>query len=73
MAFDWSYNGGDPNELLDHEGKPYSMAADGSGLNPEFYSPRCRSCHAHLDDKGHRAKNMKRLHEQGRAGLGART
>lgn len=43
-AIDWSYQGGDPNELIaDNEWKsPYS-------LDPVYYVPRCRLCHNHFD------------------------
>ena len=49
-AHEWSYDGGDPDELHtdpsirgEHPGLAYS-------LNPQFYSPRCRSCHRHRDE-----------------------
>ncbi len=42
QACDWSYQFGDPNELLDPYGRPYSL--DGS-----YYKPRCRPCHKRYD------------------------
>lgn len=43
-ARDWSYQGGDPNELsADNEwNSRYS-------LDPAYYVPRCRLCHNHFD------------------------
>lgn len=49
-AREWSYRGGDPAELIsgsaerrEHPGMPYS-------IKPEFYDPRCTSCHRIFDD-----------------------
>lgn len=46
-AIDWSYQGGDPNELTaDNKWKSrYS-------LNPTFYVARCRRCHNEHDKRG---------------------
>ncbi|ATE85171.1 hypothetical protein SEA_DATTRAN_68 [Streptomyces phage Dattran] len=45
-ATDWSYRGGDPDELASteaaNEGRVYS-------LDPSYYDPRCRSCHKIYD------------------------
>ncbi len=48
-AHEWSYDGGDPDELTtsdsprdEHPGLAYS-------LNPDYYSPRCRPCHHRRD------------------------
>lgn len=48
-AHEWSYDGGDPDELTtsdsprdEHPGLAYS-------LNPDYYSPRCRPCHRRRD------------------------
>lgn len=43
-GYDWSYLGGDPNELTSAVG-PYS-------LNLTFYAPRCRYCHRRTDRSG---------------------
>lgn len=44
-ALDWAYDHGDPNELYDSRGCPYS-------LNPERYMPLCRQCHCIFDQIG---------------------
>lgn len=53
QAYDWSYSGGDPDEIIAqtkmHLGMPYS-------LKPEFYDPRCRKCHIAFD-KGSMCRN----------------
>ena len=41
-AADWSYNHTDPNADIDVRGRVFSM-------QPEHYSPRCRSCHHKFD------------------------
>ena len=41
-AHDWSYNHSDPEQLTGRNGCSYST-------NPDFYEPRCRSCHRRLD------------------------
>jgi len=43
-ATDWSYNHGDPDELLTRHDRPYSLKLD-------YYSPRCRSCHTTFDHR----------------------
>ena len=44
-AADWSYNHRDPNEKVDPKtGASYSA-------NPDFYDPRCRTCHIAFDAK----------------------
>lgn len=40
-AREWSYDGGDPNELREH-GSLYS-------LEPRYYKPRCVTCHRKMD------------------------
>lgn len=41
-AEDWSYDHTDPAEVIDDQGRPYSMDA-------LHYEPRCRSCHRRFD------------------------
>lgn len=46
QARDWSYVGGDPNELVDPaSGLTYSTRVD-------LYVPRCRGCHVEYDGRG---------------------
>lgn len=45
-ALQWSYSGGDPNELVEG-GFPYS-------LDTGRYDPRCRSCHTLFDAREYR-------------------
>lgn len=42
-AAEWSYNGGDPNERRDDQGRAFVR-------NLDAYSPRCLSCHRKFDD-----------------------
>lgn len=42
-AEEWSYDGGDPDELQDAEGRVYTR-------NPLAYSPRCVRCHRIFDN-----------------------
>jgi hypothetical protein len=42
-ALQWSYNGGDPRELTDPDTDCRYSA------NPDYYSPRCCSCHRRYD------------------------
>lgn len=46
QAYDWSYEGGDPEELTTvlTNNRGYSCTARYS-LDPERYAPRCRPCH----------------------------
>lgn len=41
-ASDWSYIGGDPDELVNDFGFPFS-------LDPQRYVPRCKPCHIAFD------------------------
>ncbi len=41
-AEDWAYDGQDPQELTDPQGRSYS-------LDPEHYEPLCRTCHKNED------------------------
>jgi hypothetical protein len=41
-AHQWAYNHEDPAKRMSTEGYPYSM-------NPEYYTPLCRSCHVRFD------------------------
>lgn len=43
QAQEWSYNGGDPDEITDADGRTFSR-------DPGFYSPRCVKCHRVFDD-----------------------
>jgi hypothetical protein len=48
QAAEWSYNGGDPDELRGPVGRftlPYS-------INQDYYSPRCIRCHRIYDKAG---------------------
>lgn len=40
-AYDWSYVGGDPAELIARRGR--------CSLDPSYYIPRCRRCHRQHD------------------------
>lgn len=42
VAYDWSYDNDDPDELIDSRGRRYSWKLD-------LYKPRCRSCHFKMD------------------------
>jgi len=54
-AQEWSYDGGDPNELTEVlEKRPIKYTTD-----LERYSPRCRKCHRHLDESLCRNRNEK--------------
>lgn len=44
QADEWSYQGGDADELISDRGLPYS-------LNPDLYVPRCRPCHRRHDSR----------------------
>lgn len=47
QALQWSYNGGDPKELVQRTGPsntPLAYSAD-----PSYYSPRCKRCHLEYD------------------------
>lgn len=46
-AQDWSYDHGDPGELLGAPGSKYSGIA--YSLNPDHYQPRCKACHITFD------------------------
>lgn len=48
-AKDWSYCGGDPTELTGPNNRGVVMAYS---IWPEFYAPRCRSCHGKFDGWG---------------------
>lgn len=41
-AFEWAYQGGDPNELVSPRGHTYST-------DMNRYKPMCRSCHRKMD------------------------
>ena len=50
QASEWSYRGGDPDELTtdptvrrEHPGLHYSA-------DPDYYEPRCKPCHRRMDD-----------------------
>jgi len=48
-AFDWSYNHEDPDEvegIVTMRGRDFLMPYS---LKPEFYVPRCRTCHSAFD------------------------
>lgn len=47
-AVDWHYGGGDPRELRDERGRPYSTSS-------RFYRPLCRRCHRQADRSRMRA------------------
>lgn len=51
LARDWSYNGGDPEEIRE--------LVNGSHLaystSPDYYSPRCPKCHGKYDSEQRRA------------------
>ena len=38
----WAYQHGDPGELVDEKGRPYSP-------NPDSYEPMCQKCHRNYD------------------------
>lgn len=65
-AAEWSYTGGDPDEVTtrpdlrpcEHAGLVYS-------LNPAYYAPRCRPCH--------RSKDLSLVRPRDQAGRFART
>ena len=38
----WSYNHADPGEMINHKGYRYS-------IDPQFYEPRCPTCHVRHD------------------------
>lgn len=42
-AQEWSYNGGDPDEITDAQGRTFTR-------NPDAYSPRCVACHRLFDE-----------------------
>lgn len=42
-AAEWSYDGGDPDEVSDDQGRKFTR-------NTEAYSPRCVRCHRVFDD-----------------------
>jgi hypothetical protein len=48
QAMDWSYNGGDAQELYDVTTQWHCAYS----LRPEFYVPRCRLCHRNKDRGG---------------------
>lgn len=43
QAEEWSYNGGDPDEITDGDGRRFTR-------NVAAYSPRCVRCHRFFDD-----------------------
>lgn len=45
-ALDWSYQGGDPNELTQETGARSGITYS---LEPAYYAPRCRPCHREFD------------------------
>lgn len=46
-AQEWAYDHGDPDELMDERGLPYS-------LDPSHYRPMCRHCHRKFDSANRR-------------------
>lgn len=48
-ADEWSYNGGDPDELVTDPALRNEAPGIKYSLKPEFYVPRCTWCHRHID------------------------
>lgn len=46
QACDWSYDGADPDELIQENGHAAGLRYS---LDPEHYAPRCRPCHKAFD------------------------
>lgn len=72
-ARDWSYDGTDPNEIVEHIGGFVDRPVRRFSLDVARYSPRCRKCHATRDLGGPRKPHCLRGHEiaaHGRDALG---